>query len=100
MMKLFTYKPIAFLLSLLADRFISINRKNGFTVISISNKIFLLCGDLIVFLKRHQKRIGFLFTEKISKNILQYILVGKDKSVVIIRKMITPTVNMAPGYCG
>ena len=100
MMKLFTYRPIAFLLSILADRFVSINGKDGFTVISISNKNLSLIGDLIDRLKRQQKRIGLHFTEKISKNILQYILVGKDKSVVIIRKMITPTVNMAPGYCG
>ncbi len=100
MMKLFTYKPITFLLSFLADRFSHLYKKDGFTVISINNKNLLLVGDLIVTFKRQQKRIGLLFTKKILKNILQYILVGKDKSVVIIRKMTTPTVSMVPGYCG
>lgn len=99
-MRLFTYKPITFLLNLLAGQFLPNNRKDGFTVISINNKNLSLVGSLIVDFKRRQKRIGLLFTENISKNILQYILVGKDKSVVIIRNMIAPTVRMLPRHCG
>ena len=98
-MSLFTYKPITFLLNLLAGQLLPINRKDGFTVISINNKNLSLVGALIVAIRIQQKRIGLLYTKNISKNILQYILVGKDKSVVIMRKMNTPTVNMIPGYC-
>ena len=99
-MSLFTYKPITFLLNLLAGQFLPINRKDGFTVISINGKNLSLVGTLIVASRRQQKRIGLLFIKNISKNILQYILVGKDKSVVIMRKMITPTVSIIPGHCG
>ncbi len=94
-MKLITFKPITFLLKLSAGNNSPFYRK-GFTVISINNKNLSLLGVVFVTLKSKQKRIGFPFIKKtpqFSKNISQYILVGKDKSVVAICKMITPTVN-------
>ncbi len=99
-MKLITFKPITFLLKQSASNITSKNKKEGFTVISINNKNLSLVEVVFVALKSQQKRIGFSFLKKITKNISQYILVGKDKSVVIMRKMLTPTVNMLPSHCG
>jgi len=94
-MRLFTFKPITLLLSYsVGDT--STKKKNRNTVIIIINNILSLVGIKIVDFKRQQKRIGLLFI----KNILQYILVGKDKSVVITCNKLTPTVCFSPNYYG
>ena len=99
-MRLFTFKPIAFLRNLLAANGSSDIKKESFTVISINNNISVLLEVSTVAYKILLKSIGFSFFNRLIKNISQYILVGENKSAAINSTMIAPTVNMIPGYCG
>lgn len=92
-MESITFRPIAFLLKLLANNFTSNNKEDN-TVISVNKNLSLL-EVISVINKSQQKSIGFFiskvgffnFKNKISNNIL----VGKDKSVVAIYNLFGPT---------
>lgn len=91
-MKLITYKPIAFLLKLLANNY-SFNNKEGNTVISVNKNLSLL--KVISVSQKQQKSIGFFISKvgffNFKNNISKHILVGKDKSVVTIYNLLGPT---------
>ena len=97
-MKLLTNRPITFLPKFLASSYPN-NGNDGFTVISINSKNLSLVGDVIATKSGKQKGIGFLYFKKLQQNILQYILVGKDKSVVTIRRMVIPTISILQARC-
>lgn len=82
-MKLFTFKPIAFLLKLSVNN--SISNKSENTVISINRNLSFIYVFIFVF-ESQQKSIGLSIFRNYTYNLLnkisQYILVGKDKSVV------------------
>jgi|TARA_B110000967_G_C18790343_1_gene512977 hypothetical protein len=79
-MKSFTSKPITFLLKISA---------------SISNKKNSLLETIIIAFESLQKNIGFSILKSNSYRLLnkvsQYILVGKDKSVVTKSYLADPT---------
>jgi hypothetical protein len=91
-MKLFTFKPIAFLLKLSASNLIS--NKSEDTVISINRNLSFIEVFIVVF-ESQQKSIGLSifrdYTHNLLNKISQYILVGKDKSVVTISYLADPT---------
>lgn len=93
-MKLFTYKPITFLLSSSVGSAFFDFRDSRFTVISI-NKTLSLTGKRFVTRKGQQKRIGFLYFKTLINPILHHILVGKDKSVVTTNNMSIPTIDIS-----
>ncbi len=86
-MKLITYKPFAFLLNSSAGNRTSI-------IFGVINTFLLFLNALIVANKNQQKSIGFNF-DKLrftnSSKTSQYILVGKDKSVVTLDNLCGPT---------
>jgi len=98
-MKLITYKPIAFLLNLLANNCSS--DKEGNTVISVNKNLSLLENRFVAI--SQQKSIGFSFFHKgffnFKNNILKYILVGKNKSVVTDYNKVGPTPIEHQKYC-
>ena len=98
-MRLFTYKPITFLLSPSVRNSSLSNEKDGFEVIRINNKNLSLKKDGVVSVRERQERMGLFQSEKKSKNNLQYILVGRDKSVVIEHIMFAPTANIMQSCC-
>jgi len=95
-MKLITYNPIAFLLNFLADNYHYYNI-DGNSVINVNKNLSLL---KIVALMCQQKSIDCSFSYEgfgflnLKNKISNYILVGKDKSVVTNSKIMTPTVSI------
>ncbi|AOW21571.1 hypothetical protein [Urechidicola croceus] len=89
-MKLISFRPIAFLLDISAGNFYTNNVIESFTVISVNNEYLSLLGVSKFTLNNQQKSVGlFLTKEKFTyylNKISQYILVGKDKSVVAFVK--------------
>ncbi len=96
MTKLITFQPIAFLLKLSVSDY-SFSNTRDIQVVSTNKKSSLL-EIVIVAFKSQQESIGFSilknrvlqFKNKFSNNIL----VGKDKSVVTIYKMVAPTATI------
>ena len=91
-MKLITFKPIAFLLTLSVSDLFSNKSEN--TVISVNKNLSLLEVFIVAF-ESQQRSIGFLITRnnlhQFLNKISQYILVGKDKSVVTNSNLFDPT---------
>lgn len=91
-MKLFTFKPIAFLLRQSVSNLFSNKSEN--TVISINKNLSLLEVFIVAF-ESQQKSIGLSILRNNTNNLLnkisQYILVGKDKSVVTNSYLTDPT---------
>ena len=94
MMKLITFKPIAFLLKLSVSNLFS-NKIEEFKLVVSTNKQISLLEVIIVALKSQQKSVGFFISQKrgpqFKNNIFYNILVGKDESVVTAGEVIVPT---------
>lgn len=87
-MKIITFKPFAFLLKNSVSNFSS-------SILEVINKHLALFKTLIVTPDSQQKSIGLLTYKNpyftLFSKISQYILVGKDKSVVTQDNLCGPT---------
>ena len=96
MTKLITFKPIAFLLKLSVSN-LSFSNTKDIKVVSTNKKLSLL-EVVIVAYKKQQESIGFSILKnwvlQFKNKFLNNILVGKDKSVVTIYKMVAPTATI------